>query len=169
MVSLLLTADRINGSDDFGNSALHIALQEKVPSPTLRVISDRGTRLSEVDSNGRIPLRLAADMGEWELAKVLADAGSDPFSRAVDGKTSGEIIIARGSDAIRTVFSSRAINAKDVSGNTILHYAARMGKPETITLLLELGAVKNAQNISAERPADIAMRWNNNENAALLN
>jgi ankyrin repeat protein len=169
MVSLLLTRDRVNDSDDFGNSPLHIALQERVPSPTLRVIIDKGTRLSAVDSNGRIPLRLAADMGEWELAKVLADAGSDPFSRAVDGKTSGEITIARGSDAIRSVFSGRAIDAKDVSGNTILHYAARMGKPEIITLLLELGAVKHAQNISAERPVDIAIRWNNRENAALLN
>ena len=67
------------------------------------------------------------------------------------------------------MFSGKAINAKDVSGNTILHYAARMGKPESITLLLELGAAKNAQNISSESPADIAMRWNNNENAALLN
>jgi ankyrin repeat protein len=169
MVSLLLNGNRAKSADDFGNSPLHIALQEKVPSPTLRVIIDRGTSLSAVDSNGRVPLRLAADMGEWELAKILADAGSDPFSRAVDGKTSGEIIIARGSDAIRTVFSGRAINAKDVSGNTILHYAARMGKPETITLLLELGASKQAQNISSESPADIAMRWNNSENAELLN
>ena len=169
MVSLLLTKDRINSADDFGNSALHIALQERIPSPVLRVIIDKGTRLNTVDSNGRIPLRLAADTSQWELAKVLADAGSDPFSKAVDGKTSGEIIIARGSDAIRTVFSGKAINAKDVSGNTILHYAARMGKPETISLLLELGAAKNAQNISAESPADVAMRWNNNENAALLN
>ena len=169
MASFLLTKDRVNGSDDFGNSPLHIALQERVPSPTLRVIIDGGTRLSAVDSNGRVPLRLAADMGEWELARVLADAGSDPFSRAVDGKTSGEIIIARGGEAIRAVFSGRAINAKDASGNTILHYAARVGKPETIALLLELGAAKNAQNISSESPADIAMRWNNSENAALLN
>ena len=169
MVSLLLTKDRVNSADDFGNSALHIALQERVPFSTLSVIIEKGTRLNAVDSNGRIPLRLAADMGNWELAKVLANAGSDPFSKAVDGKTSGEIIIARGSEAIRTVFSGRAINAKDVSGNTILHYAARMGKPETISLLLELGAAKNAQNISAESPADVAMRWNNNENAELLN
>jgi ankyrin repeat protein len=169
MVSFLLTRDRVNGSDDFGNSPLHIALQERVPSSTLRVIIDKGTRLSAVDFNGRIPLRLAADMNEWELAKVLADAGSDPFSPAVDGKTSGEITIARGGDAIRYVFSGRAINAKDGSGNTILHYAARMGKPDAITLLLELGAVKHARNISAESPADIALRWNNRENAALLN
>ena len=169
LIPLLMTRDRINGADDFGNSPLHIALQEKVPAPTLRVIIDGGTRLNTVDFNGRIPLRLAIDMNEWELAKVLADAGSDPFSTAVDNKTSGEITLARGSDAIRAVFSGRAINAKDGSGNTILHYAARIGRPESISLLLSLGAAKSAKNISAESPADIAMRWNNRENAALLN
>ena len=169
MVSLLLTRDRVNGSDDFGNSPLHIALQERVPASTLRVIIEKGTRLSAVDSNGRAPLRLAVDMNEWELVKVLADAGSDPFMAAVDGKTSGEIAINKGADAIRAVFSGRAINAKDGSGNTILHYAARVGRPEAITLLLELGAAKNAQNIAAESPADIALRWNKRENAALLN
>jgi len=169
MVSVLLTKDRVNGSDDFGNSPLHIAIQEKVPAPTLRIIIEKGTRLSTVDSNGRIPLRLAADMNDWELARILADAGSDPFLPAVDNKTSGEVAIVRGTDAVRAVFSGKAINAKDVSGNTILHYAARMGKPETISLLLELGAAKNAKNISAESPADVALRWNNRENAALLN
>jgi ankyrin repeat protein len=169
MVSDLLTRDRINGADDFGNSPLHIALQERVPVATLRVIIDKGTRLSAVDSNGRIPLRLAADLNEWELAKVLSDAGSDPFSAAVDNKTAGEIAIARGNDAIRSVFSGKAISAKDGSGNTVLHYAARMGKPEAIRLLLELGATKSALNIAAESPADIALRWNNSDNATLLN
>jgi len=169
MVPILLTKDRVNLSDDFGNSPLHIAIQEKVPASTLSVIIEKGTRLSAIDSNGRIPLRLAADMSNWELARVLADAGSDPFLPAVDNKTSGEVAIVRGGDAIRAVFSGRSINAKDVSGNTILHYAARMGKPETISLLLELGAAKNAKNISAESPADVAIRWNNRENAALLN
>jgi ankyrin repeat protein len=169
MVSVLLTKDRVNGSDDFGNSPLHIAIQEKVPASTLRIIIEKGTRLNAVDFNGRIPLRLAADVNEWELAKVLADAGSDPFSPAVDNKTSAEIAIVRGGNAIRAVFSGRAINAKDGSGNTILHYAARMGKPESINLLLELGAAKNAKNISAESPADVALRWNKRDNAALLN
>ncbi|MCL2762483.1 MAG: ankyrin repeat domain-containing protein [Treponema sp.] len=168
-VSALLTRDRINGTDDFGNSALHIALQEKVPASTLRVIINKGTRLSAIDSNGRIPLRLAVELGEWELAKLLADSGSDPFLAAVDNKTSGEIAIARGTDAIRAVFSGRAISAKDTSGNTILHYAARLGRPEAITLLLELGASKNVRNIAAESPADIATRWNRQDNVGLLN
>jgi len=103
------------------------------------------------------------------MVKILADAGSDPFSTAVDGKSSAEIAIVRGRDAIQAVFSGKAIEARDPSGNTVLHYAARMGKPEAINLLLELGANKRVRNISSESPADIAIRWNNRDNAVLLN
>jgi ankyrin repeat protein len=169
LVSILLTRDRINGPDDFGNSALHIALQEKAPAAIVKIIIDRGVRQNAVDSNGRTPLRLAAEMGAWDSARTLADSGSDPFSSAVDGKTPAEIALARGGEGIRALFSGKAVNAKDASGNTILHYAARMGKPDAISLLLELGANKAIKNIAAESPADIAMRWNHRENAALLN
>ena len=166
---VLLTGERINGPDDFGNSPLHIALQEKVPVSVLKTIVDKGSHLTAVDSNGRIPLRVAVDMNAWDSAKLLADSGSDPFSTAVDDKTTGEIAIGRGNDAIRYIFSGSAINAKDPSGNTVLHYAARIGKPDSISLLLELGANKSVKNIAAESPADIAARWNNRENASLLN
>ncbi|MCL2139584.1 MAG: ankyrin repeat domain-containing protein [Treponema sp.] len=169
MATVLLTKEQVNSPDDFGYSPLHLALQEKVSLSLLKAIIDRGARLSAVDSNGRIPLRLAADMNNWEAVKILADAGSDPFLAASDEKTSCEIAIVLGSDAIKAVFSGRAINARDQYGNTALHYAARMGKPQTITLLLELGADRSAKNISTESPADIAKRWNKNDNAALLN
>ena len=169
VVASLLTRDRVNGTDDFGNTPLHIALQERVPVQVLQVIIGKGARLSGVDSNGRIPLRLAVDMSAWAHAKVLSDAGSDPFSVAVDEKTPVEIAIAGGRESIRAVFSGRAINAKDSLGNTALHYAARMGKPETINILLDLGADKNTRNISAESPADIARRWNKHDNVRVLN
>jgi len=168
-VSALLGGNRINGTDDFGNSPLHVAIQERVSASTLQVIVDKGARLTAVDFNGRIPLRFAVDMNEWALAKVLADAGSDPFMAAVDEITTGEIAIANGRAAIEAIFSGMAIDARDSSGNTVLHHAARMGRPESITVLLGLGADMNVRNISAESPADIAMRWNRPENAALLN
>lgn len=169
MVSTLLTKDRINGPDDFGNSALHVALQEKSPPSIIRIIIDQGIRLGAVDSNGRTALRLAADMGAWEQAKLLADSGSDPFSTAGDNKTPAEVALAKGSDGIYALFSGKAVNARDASGNTILHYAARQGNPEAISLLLELGANKTLKNIAAESPADIARRWNHVQNVALLN
>jgi len=168
MVSTLLTADRVNISDDFGNSALHIALQEKTADNILRTIISKGVRLNVVDSNGRTPLRLAVDMNVWESAKMIADAGADPFLSAVDNKTPAEIAFTKGNTCIRALFSGRAINARDSSGNTILHIAAHQSTPETINLLLELGANKTIKNIASELPLDIALRWNRSDNADIL-
>ncbi|MDR1024643.1 MAG: ankyrin repeat domain-containing protein [Treponema sp.] len=169
MVSTLLTKDRIRMADDDGASPLHIAISEGADPSTIRTIIAQGARLSPVDSEGRSPLRLAVDREAWELAKVLADAGADPFTLAGDGKTPGEITITKGQSPIQAVFSGRAINSRDSSGNTILHYAARSGSPETVALLLQLGASKTIKNISAESPADIARRWNRSDTLAMLN
>ena len=128
-----------------------------------------GVRLSPADSEGRTPVRLAVDMNQWESAKFLADSGSDLFIAARDGKTTAEITLSKGEPGIRSLFSGGALNAKDPSGNTILHYAARQGNTATISLLLSMGAKKETRNITDERPLDIALRWNHQDAAALLN
>ncbi|MDR2952205.1 MAG: ankyrin repeat domain-containing protein [Treponema sp.] len=168
MVAGLLAGDRINLADDLGNSALHIAIQERASAATLKAIIDQGCRLNASDYNGKTPLRLALDLGLLEQAKILADAGAGPFQQAADGKTPADIALAKGKEYLWAVFSGKAINAKDSSGNTILHLAARGGTPETIILLLELGANKTIRNISSESPADVAVKWNRGDNAALL-
>jgi ankyrin repeat protein len=168
MVSTLLTANRINIPDDMGNSALHIALQERVSADIIRTIITQGARLNAVDNNGKSPLRVAVDMELWEQAKALSDAGADPFLSAVDNRTPAEISFAKGEVCTRALFSGRAINSMDSSGNTILHLAARYGNPETINILLQLGANRTIKNIASEKPFDIAIRWNKSENADLL-
>jgi ankyrin repeat protein len=168
LVSGLLTGGRINSADDMGNSPLHIALQERASAGTLRAIIDQGGRLNPVDLNGRTPLRLAVDLNLLESAKILADSGAAPFQPAADGKTPADVALAKGKNCLQALFSGKAINAKDSSGNTILHLAARNGTPETISLLLELGANKTIRNISSENSAEIAVKWNRADNAALL-
>ncbi|MDR1443656.1 MAG: ankyrin repeat domain-containing protein [Treponema sp.] len=169
MVSTLLTKDRIRMADDNGASPLHIAISEGADPAIIRTIIAQGARLSPVDAEGRSPLRLAVDKEAWELAKILADAGADPFAIAGDSRTPGEITLTKGQGPIQAVFSGKAINARDSSGNTILHYAARSSDPETVVLLLQLGASKSIKNISAESPADIARRWNRDDTLSMLN
>ena len=168
MLSALLADDRIAVPDDMGNSALHIALQERAGADIIRTIIRQGGRINAVDNNGRTPLRLAVDLELWESAKILADSGAEPFLSAVDNRSPAELSFEKGEECIRSLFSGRAINSKDSSENTILHLAARYGTPQTIRLLLELGANKTIRNISSELPLDIAVRWNNRENAELL-
>jgi ankyrin repeat protein len=168
IVSALLTKDRIYVADDSGASPLHIAIQERASLNIIKIIVDQGARLSSIDADGRSPLRLAVEQDAWDLAKLLADAGSDPFIAAGDEKTPAEITLSKGQIAVQAIFSGKAINARDDSGNTILHYAAKQGNPAIIAQLLELGANKSIKNISAESPADIALRWDRKETVALL-
>jgi ankyrin repeat protein len=169
MVSTLLTKDRIYVADDEGRSPLHIALLDGAAPAIIQTIIDQGGRVSGVDAEGRTPLRIAVDMNAWEAARILAEAGADPFTMGGDGKTPGVIVLSKGREPVRAIFSGRAIVAKDKAGNTILHYAAQYGNRELIALLLDLGANKNTRNIAAESPADIARRWNRPEITAMLN
>ncbi|MCL2441927.1 MAG: ankyrin repeat domain-containing protein [Treponema sp.] len=168
MVTSLLSGDRIHISDDMGNSALHVALQERSSGIIIRTIVNLGSRVNAVDNNGKNPLRLAVDFELWEAARIIADSGADPFMTAVDNKTPAEIAFTKGNECLRAIFSGIAINSRDSSGNTILHFAARYGTTQSINLLLELGANKTLRNILAETPYDIAVRWNRQENANLL-
>jgi ankyrin repeat protein len=169
MVSTLLTKDRIYTADDEGRSPLHIALLYGAGPAIIQTIIDQGGRISGIDAEGRTPLRIAVDTNNWEAARLLAEAGSDPFAAGGDGKTPGAIALSKGREPVRAIFSGRAIVSKDKAGNTILHYAAQYGNTELIALLLDLGANKNTRNIAAESPADIARRWNRPEITAMLN
>jgi ankyrin repeat protein len=169
MVKTFLTKDRLHVPDDNGSSPLHIAIQERCQADIIRTILGLGARTSALDSEGRNPLRLAVELNEWTTAKILADSGSDVFLTARDGRCSADIVLAAGGEAVRTLFSGKAINSKDSSGNTILHYAAKNGNTAVITLLIEMGANKGIKNIAAESPADIAQRWKHAEAVSLLN
>jgi len=169
MLRMLLGGNRLYSVDDFGSSPLHIAVQERVPTTTVRAIIDMGARMSPVDAEGRTPVRLAVEMQLWDHARSLADSGSDVFLAARDGRSAAEVSLGMGDPAIRALFSGGAINLRDSAGNTILHYAARHGDTAVISQLLSMGAFREAQNIAAERPFDIALRWNHLAAAAILN
>jgi len=168
MVSTLLENNRIYIPDDYGNSVLHVALLEKTSDVIIKSILSQGARINAIDNNGKTPLRLAIDLEMWQSAKIIADSGADPFLAATDGKSPAEVAFSKGEVGIRAVFSGKAINAKDSSGNTVLHYAARLSKPDIISILIELGANKSIKNITSESPNDIALRWNRKDNSELL-
>jgi len=169
LVRTFLTMDRLNSSDDFGSTPLHIAVQEKASLSIIKTILELGAKQSMVDAEGRTALRLAVDLDQLEMAQLLANSGGDVFAAARDGKTSAEIALSKGTDAVKALFSGTAINSRDPSGNTILHYAAKQGDASLVSLLISMGANKEVKNIASESPADIALRWKNNEAAALLN
>jgi ankyrin repeat protein len=169
MVTALLTREWIGAPDDDGHSPLHIAVLSNANAETVKTIIGLGARVSSVDLDGKTPLHLALERDQWDIAKLLADGGSNVFAVAGDGKTPAEIALVKGREAINAIFSGRAIAAQDPTGNTVLHYAAHIGAPDLVALLIDLGASKTARNISSESPGDVARKWRRSDIAALLN
>ncbi|GHV75302.1 hypothetical protein AGMMS49942_01230 [Spirochaetia bacterium] len=169
LVSIMLTRDRINAADDAGYTPLHIAVMSNTRVDTVETMLRLGARVSAANANGKTPLTLALEQSKLDLVKLLADAGSNVFAVAGDGKCPAEIAIVKGREALNATFGGKAIATRDSAGNTILHYAARTGTPDQISLLIELGANKNIRNISSESPGDVAMKWRREDIAALLN
>jgi ankyrin repeat protein len=164
----LLTEDRISVPDDEGASPLHIAITENAPIDVIRYIVENKGRLTAVDYEGRTPLWLAVNRWDWDSAKVLIDAGADLFFAAGDGQCPAEIILSQGSEAINALFTVKSINNRDLYANTVLHYAARTGNAEIVSLLMTLGADKTIKNITGETAADIAEHWNRDNLLSLL-
>jgi len=157
--------------DNEGRSPLDIAILAKKSAADIeRITGWVGTRqLSLVDKEGRTPLRYAMDADNLVIAKFLTDQGSDVFSIARDGKTPADIALAGGNmEAVRALFGGKAINARDLSGNTILHYAAKKSPADMVKFLLDLGAERSAPNTAGETPADIAARWGNSAALEIL-
>jgi ankyrin repeat protein len=176
MVLSLLEKGR-DQTDDEGRSPLDIALLEKKNQSEIEDITkwvgDR--QLASVDRLGWTSLRYACDLQNWTAAKFLTDQGSNVFAVARDGKTPVDIAFASKSsagsinrDAVRALFGGKSISAQDTSGNTALHYAAKLGNVELIQFLLELGASRNTKNTAGESPYDIALRWSFSNAADIL-
>ena len=60
------------------------------------------------------------------------------------------------------------VNAKNVDGETPLHWTASAGHKEIAELLIANGADVNAKNVDGQTPLDVAVDWFNDELADLL-
>ncbi|KAJ5784770.1 uncharacterized protein N7503_009982 [Penicillium pulvis] len=109
--------------------------------------------LNPCDIDGVQPLHIAAAISEDYVFKLL-DAGADPFGTTKEGMTVLHVAArARQPGIIGLVLSRLAnledaafkgfINQKSAEGNTALHYACCVGRPESVDLLLDAGADPN--------------------------
>ena len=60
------------------------------------------------------------------------------------------------------------VDQQDGGGQTFLHLAAFWGRPEIVTLLIELGANCDLENCELRKPIDVAIDWNHRECAEIL-
>ncbi|MDR2149731.1 MAG: ankyrin repeat domain-containing protein [Spirochaetaceae bacterium] len=155
-------------TNDEGESPLHLAIRNNASFEIINYIVSQSKKIDSSDAQGRSALYLAVEQKRWDIAKLLVNAGANLFFTAGDGLSPADLALSQGNEAINALFNGKAINDKDLYGNTILHYVAQSGTAELASILLGFGADKSIKNIVGDRPADIALRWKQSAVEALL-
>jgi uncharacterized protein len=118
-------------------------------SETLRAALELGLDPNEVGASGRTPLMMAARLNLVEAAGILLEHGATPDTQARDAVAqtdgTGDPLCMTGNKA-----------AGDTPGRTALSYAAELGSPEMVRLLLDHGADAARSDSIGRRASDYA-------------
>ena len=145
-------------ADSDGNTPIHIAVMNKIESQKLSMLLSLKYPVNRRNSLGQTPLSIAVEYNLPEAARILLENGADPFLTDNSGNCAVSIAIAGSPEILNSIVTTCG-NAKDMAGDTILHYAARTADESVIKKLLSMGLDRNSRNITGETAHDIAIRW----------
>jgi uncharacterized protein YecT (DUF1311 family) len=114
---------------------------------TLRAVLELGLDPNEVGASGRTPLMMAARLDRVEAAGILLEHGATP-----DGQAKDAVAQTDGTGDPLCMTGDKA--AGDTPGRTALSYAAELGSPEMVRLLLDHGADATRSDSVGRRASD---------------
>lgn len=148
----------INLADSDGNTPIHIAINCKASYEKIVLLQSLGYPVNRRNSLGVTPLTLAVKNNQIDIAKALIENGADPFLTDNLGDCAVSLAIENNPEVLNYIVQASG-NKKDMTGEGILHYAARSADLATIKKLLSMGLDRTLKNISGETARDIAIRW----------
>ncbi|MFI3258138.1 MAG: ankyrin repeat domain-containing protein, partial [Spirochaetales bacterium] len=157
----------IHLADSDGNTPLHIAVINGAATDIVAELIDAGYSANRRNSEGATALLLAVKNGNITLAQMFLEHDADPFISDNSGN-SALIYALKNNAAMLNTIVQEVGNKQDIAGETVLHYAAREADVGTVQRLLSMGLDRTIKNISGETAYNIALRWEKNDIAALL-
>lgn len=157
-------------ADSDGNTPIHLLVEEtEVPLKTLELLVQKGFDLDSRNAKGFTQLAIAVTKNDIESASILLANGANPFiATDKEGKCAASIALENKSDEIVSAMAQYAGTKKDIQGNTLMHYAAKVSPTETIEALIKKGLDPNAKNITGETPYQTAVRWQRDDVSFIL-
>ncbi|WOG98213.1 hypothetical protein DCAR_0417554 [Daucus carota subsp. sativus] len=167
---LLLKNADVNALTKDGNTALHIAVEERRRDCARQLLTN-GARTDICNSgDGDTPLHIAAALADDHMIKLLLQKGANKDIRNKVGKTAYDVAAEHGHsrlyDALRLgeslsiaarkgevrtmqrlLENGALINGRDQHGWTVLHRASFKGHLDAVRILIEKGIDINAKDV----------------------
>lgn len=134
----------VDAKDNDGNTPLHAAASVNRSTGCLAeyhvsALLERGANPGILNNEGKTPLHLAAESGQCGSVDIL----------------------------LGSMWSNKARDQQDSSGNTALHCAVNAGKLPTVRSLLDACANHSLTNKNGDTPLDLAKRYSGDEYCGL--
>ncbi|KAL8867466.1 MAG: hypothetical protein Q9174_005648, partial [Haloplaca sp. 1 TL-2023] len=135
-----------NVPDAFGNTPLHLAVNDAIDNEVIKLLIEHGAGVDLQNGRGDTPLIFAASCSEHNeklvSIELLLACGADINHRGYNKFTPLYHAVFEGNSALTEMLLNRGAdpNLGDDSGHTPLHIAILHNFPELIKMLLEAGA-----------------------------
>lgn len=149
-----------------------LATEHNIPELGELAIAIGGANVNIEDEDGKTPLHFAVRIKEnLKFTELLLGENADIKAKDKNGVTPlFDAVIYDNIEAMKTLYDLGAnYKLRDISRNTILHYAAASGNVEILKFsLLKLGMDPNAKNNSKQTPIYNALLFGKPENIVEL-
>ena len=165
---VVVTEKEQQGSKEFRKRLLHTATRMKC-SQVVDVLLIAGAEV-EASVDGKTPLMVSAEIGDWETAGVLLHRGASMTAKDNNGQTALHHAAREGHSPVVGLLIDRGADkeAADNKRQTALHLAAVKGQESNARLLLDQGAEKEALDAESQTALHLAASSGSDSVVALL-
>ncbi|MBU8879576.1 ankyrin repeat domain-containing protein [Bacillus sp. FJAT-29790] len=162
--------EQLGETDEYGNTALHIAATKGHPEVINRLI-EFNINSNELNRAGETAFIMAVKSGQMEVVKQLFTKVQDTEQMDVEENSPLIQAVLNGrTEIVQFLLNQNKQNINDTNkiGQTALIIAADYGYKEIVEILLENGADPSIKSIDGKTASEYATRWGHEDIAALL-
>lgn len=162
MYKSLVIKQNASSIDSKGNTPLLVALKNNAPFERIQYIADLDSNVNARNMDGESALFVAVEKNNREAGELLLARNADIFAANTQNISPLRKSLESQNGSEQWLINSKTIQARDGSGNTVLHYASEWMLPnDTMNFLIQKGTDVNAVNGNGETPLFSAAKADN--------